>query len=82
MEYLQNTDSKRIWHLRDRKTVLIERTALDEYGNHIKEQWKILSWLPKKVKDKLNNDYKEALYCTNGDYYKYIFIDNLLELNP
>ncbi len=82
MEYLQNTESKKIWYLRDRETVLIERSALDCYGNHIKENWKICSWLPKKVKDKISGEYKESLYCSNGDFYKYIFIDDLLKLNP
>lgn len=82
MKYLQNTDSKRIWYLRDRKNILIERSALDENNNHIIEEWRIISWLPKKVKDTITNEFKDALYCSNGDLYKYILIDNILKLNP
>jgi hypothetical protein len=82
MEYLQNTEAKKIWHLRDRETILIERSALDTYGNHVQEHWSIRSWLPKKIIDKISGECKETLYCTNGDFYKYIFIDDILRLNP
>jgi hypothetical protein len=82
MEYLQNSDTQKIWHLRENETILIERSSLDSDGNQIKEHWRIRSWLPKKVIDKISGEYKEALYCSNSEFYKYIFIDDILRLNP
>jgi hypothetical protein len=82
IEYLQNTEAKKVWHLRNIETVLIERSALDSNGCRIKEYWKIKSWLPIKIKDTSSDECKYALYCSNGDFYKYILIDDLLKLNP
>ncbi len=82
MEYLQSTEAKKVWHLRNNNNVLIERSALDNNGNHVREYWNIQSWLPVKVKNKYSDECQYALYCSNGDFYKYILIDDLLKLNP
>ena len=82
IDYLQNTEAKKVWHLRNNNTVLIERSALDSNGCHIKEYWNIKSWLPIKIKVSSSDECKYALYCSNGDFYKYILIDDLLKLNP